>query len=390
MFPVVISLELFRLELLPLPVPSLRCGHTLEVNRSQTNGLCSCQEIFTRRSSQTVSNYPLTFSIVAYEDEALSKFYTGYGGLAAANGQRPLSKQVQSEVLNQLKMCCQCESEIASGWVTHVPQSKRRSRSPDSAGPSHKRVKSDALPATTSGSDPVCFHHVFRTSPVALYLMMRFDEPSERYRVIDRGICDTINTDVTGHRSGRIYIAQRPSSQKYLKIGVTSAKQAAKRFMEQKQQCFADDFVLLKETTEIPWAQRVEQIVFKELALSRRSIDCGKCGQQHAEWFEVDLKRAETTIKRWANWVLRQPYDSKRKLHKDWSKRVKRRADKARVTSDQKTGETNLLTNPDTNVTEEKLLEGLDQFVAACIDVHNQPPLMEWCSLTQTQGSTRC
>ncbi|KAL8719176.1 MAG: hypothetical protein Q9181_008092 [Wetmoreana brouardii] len=59
---------------------------------------------------------------------------------------------------------------------------------------------------------------------------------------------------------------------------------------------------------KVPHAHRVERLIHLELADSRIKNNCGACGKEHREWFEVKgdrqgVKAVDEVIRRWVRWA---------------------------------------------------------------------------------------
>lgn len=382
MYPVRISFKLFEYDLAPLPRPTLEFAAT-EGNMGDTQSkLCSCEEVQIRRNKCVVTNFALDFCVVAYSEETIINVFLDYGLFAAADDRDGLSKERQVQLLNHVKLHCECDSDIAKCAI--LPSTSKKRRLSHDGIPSlfgsifEKKVKTE--------SEAENLHHCFRQPSSTLRLEMDHNYPGGCHRAVEKGIFDLIKTNAAGTPSGRIYIGQRPSFPGFLKIGYTSSEYASRRVLDQKGKCFKDGLNLLKETAEVPWPHRLEQIIFKELALYRRHQDCGICGKEHTEWFEVKLSKAESVIKRWANWCLRQPYSANKVLSADWTKRVESRLNKIQAAAKSR----GLFTLIVPELAEQNLVESLDEFTEAGIDYRKTPPVMEWCMQTRTAGSLRC
>ena len=71
-----------------------------------------------------------------------------------------------------------------------------------------------------------------------------------------------------------------------------------------------DDLELLYYTrNKIPNADRVRELIFEELRVSRRIEDGCMCGQKHADWVAVSGTKASGVLERWARWMLKDPYE---------------------------------------------------------------------------------
>lgn len=381
MFPVLVSLRLFDNDTTTLPTLRTEISTAAYEDGSRESRSCSCAEVQSRRHRFTLSNYGLDFRIILFDDQALAAFCADYGLFAAASDRDALSKDRQVELLNQIKRNCQCDSDVAQGaLLPYSTQEKKEPTLQDSVEMHNTRCKTPSL--FTS------FHQVFRPIPRALQLQMKYKFAQARQRAIERDICSLILQKACGKRLGRMYIAYRTSVPGHYKVGFTTSKQASKRLHEQES-CFKD-LVLLKETTNIPWPQRVEQLVLKEQTLHRRAQDCGVCGAQHTEWLEMDLIRIEKSIKGWSNWIHRKPYRSDGRLDPIWEKRAKRALDKPEPLKAQELTNQDVMRAMQPELCEDDTIQRLAEFTEAGIDVHQQPSTIEWRQITQTTGSTRC
>ena len=61
---------------------------------------------------------------------------------------------------------------------------------------------------------------------------------------------------------------------------------------------------------KVPCVKRVERLIHLELAGSQVKRQCGACGKEHREWFEVEASQAgvkgvDETVRRWVGWAER-------------------------------------------------------------------------------------
>ena len=62
---------------------------------------------------------------------------------------------------------------------------------------------------------------------------------------------------------------------------------------------------------KVPNVKRVERLIHLELAEKQVKRQCGTCGKEHREWFEVEASQAgvkgvDETVRRWVGWAERQ------------------------------------------------------------------------------------
>ena len=89
-----------------------------------------------------------------------------------------------------------------------------------------------------------------------------------------------------------------------MKIGYTEISVAA-RTKKWEKQCKIDIEVMWESKKLLPFAARIEQIVFAELRDVRlREMKC--CSTKHKEWFCIDEKDAERVLKKWVKWTLQR------------------------------------------------------------------------------------
>ncbi|GAB7347838.1 hypothetical protein MBLNU459_g5372t1 [Dothideomycetes sp. NU459] len=66
---------------------------------------------------------------------------------------------------------------------------------------------------------------------------------------------------------------------------------------------------------KVPHAHRVERLVHLELADKRVKRDCGACGREHREWFEIEatqrgVQAVDEVVRRWVRWAETLPSGS--------------------------------------------------------------------------------
>jgi len=361
-----------------MPQPDLKTTSSDVDDLCEKPARCSCKEIEARRHRCALSTFPLDFRVIIYSDEGLKNFFMDFACFASLRRDTTLSTECQEELLNKLRQHCYCDQAIAQGAILLHPKASRK-RSSDANEDLERESKRHKIDS---------FHHVHRVSPFALLLRMRYSLPGARQRVIDRSICDLLKQNARGPKSGRIYIMHQQGIPAYLKIGFTKSDYSAKRYLEQKP-CHSD-LALLKETTTIPFPQRVEQLIFKELSLHRRYQDCGVCGKEHTEWFEISLEKAERVIQRWSNWMNTNPYGASKKLENFWKKRVSMRLDKLGQVMSPEEIAARYISDANAATAEERLAKELDKFTRSGFDPNCNSAPMEWCFRTQAAPSTPC
>lgn len=100
-------------------------------------------------------------------------------------------------------------------------------------------------------------------------------------------------------KTGSLYIYQKNVGPGLVKIGWTTQKMNV-RMGQIKTKCGYTPIVVA-EFKSVPFVQRVEQLVFKELAPFRCWDVRDDCGVRHIEWFRVEASHAKQVIK---NWIL--------------------------------------------------------------------------------------
>jgi hypothetical protein len=58
----------------------------------------------------------------------------------------------------------------------------------------------------------------------------------------------------------------------------------------------------------VPFVKRVERLIHLELANQQVKKQCGACGKEHREWFEVPaneqgVRSVDACVRRWVNWA---------------------------------------------------------------------------------------
>lgn len=127
-------------------------------------------------------------------------------------------------------------------------------------------------------------------------------------------------------KTGWVYVFQKSSSSKHVKIGRTENEPAERR--AQLERCFGP-LIEVEDNHKDAFAypRIVELLIFAELHNQRKTLPCPcwKCGKKHEEFVEVDTATALMSRNRWRKWmVTHQPFDDKRRLTKFWAWRVEK------------------------------------------------------------------
>lgn len=73
----------------------------------------------------------------------------------------------------------------------------------------------------------------------------------------------------------------------------------------------------------MPQHAMVERVVHTQLHNSRlREVRCAGCGTKHAEWFQVEVSRAEHLVTLWKAFAGHQPYDEQGEMLPAWRERL--------------------------------------------------------------------
>jgi hypothetical protein len=114
------------------------------------------------------------------------------------------------------------------------------------------------------------------------------------------------------NKKGFKYMYWIAGSFNFVKIGLTS-RTTTVRLNEWREKCGhqIQEFTKGEEEPEVilPQIHRVEALVHAELREARlKEIVCKQCGGGHDEWFAVSPAYAQKVIKKWSDWMQKEPY----------------------------------------------------------------------------------
>lgn len=136
-------------------------------------------------------------------------------------------------------------------------------------------------------------------------------------------VLDYIETPLPKTNKTRcVYIFSDPDRLGIIKIG--SAHIPQNRRDQLIKECRFRNLIIHFESDimEKNVAMRVEHLAHHELGFFRRCFDCGACGTNHQEFFELDHQIAEVVIRRWARFLELKPYDADGKLKDGWKAKM--------------------------------------------------------------------
>ena len=120
--------------------------------------------------------------------------------------------------------------------------------------------------------------------------------------------------------AGCIYALSIPGHDGFIKIGRTERKIEQRIAEHMRHNGIKLDLLNPNDYCKVANHERVEQLIHLELQKYRRYFECtckaksnlhcdGADGLvRHGEWFEIDKKKAMTVVRRWRNWMSRDPY----------------------------------------------------------------------------------
>lgn len=124
-------------------------------------------------------------------------------------------------------------------------------------------------------------------------------------KVVTRNLAKTHNIE------GYVYLYEVEGNEGFVKIGYTKALD--KRHKDWSFDCNREIKVLYplsKDGLEkVPNAARVEALCHSELDYCRIRVDCGACLKEHIEWFEISPEKCIQVIKKWSQWMRKDPFE---------------------------------------------------------------------------------
>ncbi|KAF2805431.1 DUF1766-domain-containing protein [Mytilinidion resinicola] len=148
-------------------------------------------------------------------------------------------------------------------------------------------------------------------------------------RIIDDYIISTLGRPLPAPKpdKGFVYIMRDPLIPGLFKIGMTKGTITDRRRGLEAICRRPLDVVYLddeggREQLPIANYQRAEKLVHDELGHCLRPFVCPECGRKHREWFEVDKEVAKRTVRRWTEFMRKQPYDGQGLLGVMWNRRL--------------------------------------------------------------------
>jgi hypothetical protein len=125
-------------------------------------------------------------------------------------------------------------------------------------------------------------------------------------KVVTRNLAKTENIE------GYVYLYEVEGNEGFIKIGYTKALD--KRHKDWRFDCNRDTKLLYPLSEDglekVPNAPRVEALCHSELDYCRIRVDCGACLKEHIEWFEISPKKCIQVIKKWSQWMRKDPFEN--------------------------------------------------------------------------------
>lgn len=169
---------------------------------------------------------------------------------------------------------------------------------------------------------------VFEEAEAIIDFLPRFQVYSEQEKPIRQVVHAVFNkmkedlSDKKGLDQGYIYILRLEGRPGYVKIGQTTKTIDVRK--GQIKKCSVGDLVAINDDDfcELSNHTRVEQLVHQELQNCRRRFACackrtkGKAHdcegaegfRMHGEWFEMEEAKAKEVVRRWRDWMNKDPY----------------------------------------------------------------------------------
>ena len=113
-------------------------------------------------------------------------------------------------------------------------------------------------------------------------------------------------------RDGYMYICKPHGDNGFLKIGYTT-RNVRERLGQWAERCGHDVHIEYPEPNQMyrrRFIARLEALVHAELFDFRRlERQCATCSHRHFSWFETTVPIAIAAIKKWAEWLAKEPYE---------------------------------------------------------------------------------
>jgi hypothetical protein len=173
-------------------------------------------------------------------------------------------------------------------------------------------------PRNTRSLSPDFYHSPSKFWPSALdaspfQKLPRLDDVpnlKECYDLVKKVV--TRNLAENHNKEGYVYLYEVEGNKGVVKIGYT--KVLDERLKDWGFDCNRKTKLLYPLSKEdiksVPNAPRVEALCHKELDYCRIRVDCGACLKEHIEWFEISPKECIQVIKKWSQWMRKDPYEN--------------------------------------------------------------------------------
>lgn len=198
---------------------------------------------------------------------------------------------------------------IAQAWEAAITPISKRHKDSVHVTTASKTVVSSSTKKVTTRSDE------FDTSKTCIRTFVPYDARAKSQINTSDFVRGAIERNLTPQEvsTGYIYIYWFPGNFGHLKLGCT-IRTVDIRLREWERQCGHKThraFPVAEEDQQpIPHVHRVENILKAQLRNRRRKeIRCRECGRCHQEWFEAAEQEAIDAVRRWSDWMRKDPYE---------------------------------------------------------------------------------
>ncbi|RGP81347.1 hypothetical protein FLONG3_491 [Fusarium longipes] len=151
--------------------------------------------------------------------------------------------------------------------------------------------------------------HVYKISPFVIRERSRgLDDHKSSYDKIEEKMKKSLGEE---RESGYIYVYEVEGNSGFVKIGFTG-RSVKDRLADWEHDCNRVPKLVYQypsaTVAKAPNARRVEGLCHAELYHRKTWIYCDCCFKWHHEWFEISSRKAIATVRKWCNWMAKNPY----------------------------------------------------------------------------------
>ncbi|KAL8920654.1 MAG: hypothetical protein Q9208_006136 [Pyrenodesmia sp. 3 TL-2023] len=234
--------------------------------------------------------------------------------IASADDARTLKNQSDHLLgLAELLVCKRNHQEkatlFAQAWEAAIAPTSKRHEGSVHVTTASKIVAPSSIKKSTTRSDK------FDTSKTCIRTFVPYDARAKSQIDTSDFVRGAIERNLTPRETstGYIYIYWFPGNFGHLKLRCTT-RTVDIRLREFERQCGHKTHLAFPVAEEdqqlIPHVHRVENILNAQLRNCRRKeIRCHGCGKCHQEWLEEAEQEAIDAVRRWSDWMRKDPYE---------------------------------------------------------------------------------